>query len=441
VQTFTSLRKHRNYRLYFLGQSISQIGTWLQTAAQSWLVLELTGSPAAVGVLSFCFYAPYAVIGLLGGALADRVPRHRLMMITQSAMAVCALALALVVVLHVDKVWVIDLIAVVRGVVLVFNNPSQQALMVQLVGRSELPNAIALNSSLMNATRIIGPAIAGALMAGAGVAACFALNAVSYVAVIAALGAMREADFHAPAGLRSRTTIGRSIREGLHYARRTKTIWIALTMLAVVSLLGINFNVLLPVLARETMHAGPQVFGLIASCFGVGAFAGALVSASRRRASPTLLLAAVAGFGVSQLALATQRGLLGVCLALVATGVCYTIYTSSTNAMVQLATPAFLQGRVAGLYSYAFISTGPLGALLAGWLAERSTDLAFAVGGGAAVVMALFGFALRPWPMPTGTVRARRRARVRTAAASGAAGAVRADTAPAAEDAATPPRG
>lgn len=439
MQTFTSLRKHRNYRLYFVGQSISQIGTWLQTAAQSWLVLELTGSAAAVGVLSFCFYAPYAVLRLVGGALADRFPRHRLMILTQSAMAVCALALALVVIFRVDKVWVIDLIAVVRGVVLVFNNPSQQALMVQLVGRRELQNAIALNSSLMNATRIIGPAIAGALMAGAGVAACFAINAVSYVAVIAALGAMREREFHAQTGLRSRTRLLDAIREGLRYARRTKTIWIALTMLAVVSLLGINFNVLLPVLARQTMHAGPQTFGLIASCFGAGAFAGALVSASRRRASSSLLLAASAGFGLGQLAVSTQRELPGVCIALFATGICYTIYTSSTNAIVQLATPAHLQGRVAGLYSYAFISTGPVGSLLAGWLAERSTDLAFAVGGGAAVIMALFGLLLRPWPMPTGTVRARRRVRVRTAAAAGAAGAARPETA-GAESAATQPR-
>ncbi len=420
MQTFTSLRKHRNYRLYFLGQSISQIGTWLQTAAQSWLVLELTGSPAAVGVLGFCFYAPYALFGLVGGALADRFPRHRMMIVTQSAMAVCALALALVVIFHVDRVWVIDLIAVVRGTILVFNNPSQQALMVQLVGRGELPNAIALNSSLMNATRVIGPALAGALMAGAGVAACFALNALSYVAVIAALSAMREREFHAQAGLRARTTLLRSIREGLRYALRTKTIVVVLAMLAVVSMLGINFNVLLPVLARQTMHGGPETFGLIASCFGAGALCGALISASRRRASPRLLLGASAGFGAASLVLAVQHSTAGVCLALFATGVCYTIYTSSTNAIVQLATPPHLQGRVGGLYQYVFVSTGPLGSLLAGWLAERSTDLAFAVGGGAALVMTLIGLALRPWPMPTGTVRARRAPRVRAAMAAAA---------------------
>jgi MFS family permease len=316
-------------------------------------------------------------------------------------------------------------------VILVFNNPSQQALMVQLVGRGELPNAIALNSSLMNAARIVGPAIAGALMASAGVAVCFALNAVSYVAVIGALAAMRESEFHVPSGAATRVPLLRSIRDGLRYAARTKTIWIVLTMLAVISLLGINFNVLLPVLARQTMHAGPETFGLIASCFGAGAFGGALISASRRRASPTLLLLAAGGFGLAQIALAAQRGLAGICIALFATGVCYTLYTSSTNAIVQLATPPPLQGRVAGLYSYAFIATGPLGSLLAGWLAERGTDVAFAVGGGSAVVMAIFGLTLRPWPMPTGTVRSRRRTRPLDAGVTAAV--AEAEAAPAAE--------
>jgi MFS family permease len=159
-----SLQRHRNYRLYFAGQFVSQIGTWLQTAAQSWLILELTHSAQAVGVLGFCFYGPYAVLGLLGGALADRWDRRTTLLVGQAAMALCAALLAIVVFTHVASVWLIDAIAVVRGTVLVFNNPSRQALIVQLVGRSELGNAIALNSSLNNATRIIGPALAGVLI-------------------------------------------------------------------------------------------------------------------------------------------------------------------------------------------------------------------------------------------------------------------------------------
>jgi MFS family permease len=181
-------------------------------------------------------------------------------------------------------------------------------------------------------------------------------------------------------------------------------------MLFVVSTVGINFNVVLPVLARYTLHGGPTTYGFITAIFGLGDFAGALVTASRRRASPTLLLAAAAGFGAAQLVVATQRTLPGVAIALLATGVCYTIYTSSSNALVQLATPGFMQGRVGGLYNYVFLATGPIGSLLAGWLSERGgAPWAFLAGGAAALAMALTGVLLRPWPMPTGTVRPRKR--------------------------------
>ncbi len=408
---FASLRRHRNYRLYFGGQLVSQIGTWLQNAAQAWLVLDLTHSAAAVGVLGFCLYAPYAVLGLIGGALADRFDRQRMMVLTQSAMAICAAALALVVYLHVDSVLVIDAIALVRGTVVAFNNPSRQALMVQLVGRAELPNAIALNSSLNNATRIVGPAVAGVLIATVGVGACFALNAISFVPVIFALAAMRPAEFH-EARYAKRGPFLRSIVDGLVYARRTKTVAVVLTVLFVVSTVAINFNVVLPILARNTLGGGAQTYGFITATFGLGAFVGAIVAASRTRVSRTLLLVAALGFGLAQLAVATQRSTLGVSAALFATGVCYTLYTASSNALVQLAVPAHVQGRIAGLYNYVFLASGPFGSLLAGWLAERGgAPLTFVAGGVATVVMAAFGFALRPWPMPTGTVGPRRRRR------------------------------
>ena len=408
-QTFASLRRHRNYRLYFAGQLVSQVGTWLQNAAQSWLVLDLTHSAAAVGLLGFCLYAPYAVLGLIGGALADRWNRQRMMIVTQSAMAVCAAALAVVAYLHVDRVWVIDAIAVVRGTVMVFNNPSRQALMVELVGRAELPNAIALNSSLNNATRIIGPAIAGVLIATTGLAACFALNALSFIPVIAAIALMRPSEFYRPP-VRARLPLLASIRDGLAYARHTKTVAVVLSMLFVVSTVSINFNIVLPVLARYTLGGGPQTYGTITAIFGIGAFAGAIVTASRRRASPTLLLIAAAGFGGAQLVVAGQRSMFGVALALFVTGVCYTMYTASSNALVQLATPGFMQGRVGGLYNYVFLATGPIGSLLAGWLSERGgAPWAFTAGGVAALAMALVGWLMRPWPMPTGTVRPRKR--------------------------------
>ena len=381
----------------------------MQNAAQAWLVLELTRSPAAVGVLGFCLYAPYAVFGLLGGALADRWNRQRVMIVTQSALAVAAALLAIVAYFHVDSVLVIDAIAMVRGSIVPFNNPSRQALMVQLVGRSELQNAIALNSTVNNATRIFGPALAGVLIANVGVAACFAINAISFIAVIIALAMMRPSEFHSAVGRPTETLIA-SIKEGLVFARRTKTVVVVLTMLAVISTVSINFNVVLPVLARNSMHGGAQTFGFITAAFGLGAVIGAIVAASQRRASRRLLLVAAAGFGAAQLAVATQRSLLGVSAALVATGVCYTLYTAGSNAIVQLASPSYIQGRVSGLYNYVFIATGPIGSLIAGYLSERGgAPLAFVSGGIAALLMAVVGWFAQPWPMPTGTVVARRR--------------------------------
>lgn len=400
--TFVSLRRHRNYRLYFYGQLVSQFGNWLQNSAQAWLILDLTHSAQAVGVLGFCLYSPYAVLGLIGGALADRVDRQRMMMVTQTLMAFCAVALTVVTWLKVDAVWVIDVIAAVRGTVMVFNNPSRQALMVQLVGRAELQNAIALNSSINNGARIIGPGIAGLLIASFGITICFAINAVSFIAVLFALATMRRSEFHGEGFTRKREPLLRSIVEGLRYAKRTKTVAIVLTMLLMNSTLAINFNVLLPVLARQTLHGGPETYGLIASVFGLGAFIGALISASRGRSSRRWLLRAVGGFGLAQLFLATQATLWTVILGLLACGICYTIYTSQTNATVQLATPGFLQGRVGGLYNYVFIATGPVGSLLAGWLCQISgSALAFGLGGTVVLGMTLFGLLTAPWPMPT----------------------------------------
>ncbi len=408
TKTFASLAKHRNFRLYFAGQFVSQIGTWLQNAAQAWLILDLTHSAEAVGFLGFCFYGPYALLGLFGGALADRYNRRRMLLVTQTAMALCAAALAVVTFARVDSVWVVDAIAVVRGVVLVFNNPSRQALIVQMVGRRELPNAIALNSSLNNATRIVGPAVAGVLIATVGIATCFALNAVSFIAVIVALAAIRESELYRQETTERHGSFMRSVRAGLRYARKSKTIAVVLTMLFVVSLMSINFSVLLPVLARQSMHGNAATFGYITAVFGFGAFVGALITASRRRASRGLLLVAATGFGATQVVLAPQHAFAGVAATLFAVGVCYTIYTATTNALVQLATPLFLQGRVGGLYSYVFLATGPVGSLLAGWLAQRGgTSLAFYTSGAAALLMAGIGLLTRPWPMPTGSVHAR----------------------------------
>ena len=390
-RTFTSLRKHYNYRLYFSGQFLSQVGTWLQSAAMAWLVLQLTHSAFAVGLLAFWQFGPYALLGLFGGALADRMDHRKTLIATQVALALCSTIIAILTLTNTVVLWEAYAIAAMRGLSLVLNNPSRQAFIFQMVGREELPNAIALNSSLANATRILGPGIGGILIAAFGVGVCFAIDALSYVAVIIALLLMRVDELMKQEQGR-RTTMWTSVVEGLRYVRQTPPLRIALIMFTVIAMVCINFSVLLPLLASDTLNAGAEVYGLLTACFGAGALAGALISASIGRATWPVLLVGAAGFGLGELLLAPQRSVVGAVLLLLATGICYTIYTSTTNALVQLSAPPYLQGRVAGLYSYIFAGSSPFGALLAGSLAARGgTDLAFVVAGVVALGSARFG--------------------------------------------------
>ncbi len=394
-RTFASLREHHNYRLYFSGQFLSQIGTWLQSAAMAWLVLELTHSAFAVGMLIFWQFGPYVLFGLFGGALSDRFDHRITLLWTQIALGLCSGLVAVLTFLHLVIVWEVFVIAAIRGLVLILNNPSRQAFIFQMVGREELPNAIALNSSVANATRIIGPGVGGLLIAAFGVSICFAIDAISYAAVVIALLMMRVDEF-LPIERHGRPSVLRSIGEGLGYVKRTPTVWLALTIFLFICTASINFTVLLPLVASNTLHQGAQVYGLLTACFGAGALIGALISASLGRATWRILLLSAAGFGIGELTLAAQYTVVGAVLALLVTGICYTLYTSNTNSLVQLASPGYLQGRVAGLYSYIFSGTNSFGALLAGALADSGgTQLAFIVAGGTAVVLAAFGFIMR----------------------------------------------
>lgn len=395
-RTFSSLRNHYNYRLYFSGQFLSQVGTWLQSAAMAWLVLELTHSAVAVGLLGFWQFGPYALLGLFGGAISDRLDHRTALIVTQVALAICSGAIALLTLFHVVTVWETYSIAAIRGLVLVFNNPSRQAFIFQMVGREELSNAIALNSSLANAARIFGPGLGGILIATLGVGICFSIDAVSYVAVIVALLLMRV-DELLPMERGARASVMRGMAEGLSYVRRTRAILVALIMFLFICIAGINFSMLLPLVASNTLGAGAEVYGLLTACFGVGALIGALLSASLPRATWRVMLVSAGGFGVGELILAPQRTIAGAILLLIATGIFYTIYTSTTNSIVQLSAPAHLQGRVAGLYSYVFAGSSPFGSLLAGALAARGgTELAFLVGGATAILFVIIGLVLRP---------------------------------------------
>ncbi|HLI88866.1 MAG TPA: MFS transporter [Ktedonobacteraceae bacterium] len=399
ARTFVSLREHHNYRLYFSGQFLSQIGTWLQSAAMAWLVLELTHSAFAVGLLTFWQFGPYLLLGLFGGAISDRFDHRQMLIATQIALAICSGVMAVLTLLHIVTVWEAYVVAALRGLVLILNNPSRQAFIFQMVGRGELPNTIALNSSVANATRIIGPGVGGLLIAAFGVGICFSIDAISYVAVIIALLLM-HVDELLPIERHGRPPVLKSIGEGLGYVWRTPTVWLALLMFLFICTASINFTVLLPLVASNTLRDGAQVYGLLTACFGAGALIGALLSASIGRASWRLLLISAAGFGLGEVILAPQRSVVGAILLLILTGVFYTLYTSNTNALVQLATPPYLQGRVAGLYSYIFSGSNSFGSLLAGALAERGgTQLAFLVAGATALACAVLGLLVR-WRGP-----------------------------------------
>ena len=389
-RTFASLRKHRNYRLFFSGQIVSLVGTWMQNIALTWYVVELTHSPVAVGFLAFCRFAPFTVFGLISGVVADRFDNRRLVMLTQSASMVVALALTALAFSGSEIVWLAYALAAASGTALVFDAPGRHALTFQMVGRDELPNAIALNASLFNSARVIGPAAAGVIIAAFGVGVCFAINAVSFLAVLSSLWLMRDDELVKLDRPTEHPSVLKSVREGLAYARHSPRVRLVLAMTTVVSTVGFNFHVLVPVLASETLDAGPRTFGVLSACFGGGALAGALLAAGLARASWKALVAGVGGFSLSLLALAPLNTVLGCAILLFVVGVCFTMWTANSQSLLQLSAPDHLRGRVLSLYLFAFAGLAPLGGLLSGWLSEvGGTQLAFFVAGGTGLVMTL----------------------------------------------------
>jgi len=389
-RAFASLRMHRNYRLYFLGQAVSQSGTWIDKVAQAWLVLALTHSAFAVGLLAACQFVPFSVLGLMAGVIVDRLDTWRTVVVTQAIRMVIAATLAGVVLAGVVQVWMVYTLAVMTGIVLVLDAPSRQQLTFKMVGRDELPNAVALNSSLFNAARVVGPGIGGLLIAAFGVGPAFAINAASFVAVLVGLLLMDTSKLVAFAPREHLPTLFGSLREGVTYARESPHVRLVLTMLVAISTIAMNFNVLLPVLAARTLDSGPSVFGLIAGCFGAGALVGGLLSAALSRASWKAIVAGAGGLGLAELVLAPQHSLAPAIVLLFIAGICFTLYTANSNAILQLRAPDHLRGRVIGFYYFAFNGLAPLGGILTGWLAATGgTELAFGVAGTVTALVAL----------------------------------------------------
>jgi MFS family permease len=378
-RTFHSLRYH-NYRLFFGGQIVSQTGSWMQRIALGWYVLQLTHSPFDVGVMAFAQFAPYMGFGLFAGVLTDRLDARRTVIATQVAQLVAASALAWIALGGFAEPWMLYTIAFINGTVLVLDVPSRQQLTYRMVGRDDLPNAIALNSTLFNASRIFGPAVAGVLLvAGAGI--CFLVNAVSFLAVLIGLLAMRVSEFF-PLEDFERPRIIAGTREGLAWVRQQPRMIVLLTLTFVLSTFCFNFNVTLPVLAKVTLHGHSYVYGLLSAVFGAGALVGALAAASLGRASTKVLLIGGVVFTGGELLLAPLHSavLAGVLLFLIGAG--FTAWSANSNASLQLAAPDHLRGRVIGLYFYAFNGTGAIAGILTGWLCDvGGTELAFASAG------------------------------------------------------------
>jgi MFS family permease len=386
TRTFRSLRRHRNYRIFFAGQLVSLAGTWMQNIALAWLVLELSGSPLAVGALAFWRFLPFTVFGFVAGLLADRIESRKLVLATQASAMLVSIALAVVTLTGTATLPIVYVLAALGGITLAFDAPGRQSLTFQMVGRNSLPNAVALNAGVFNGSRVIGPAIAGLVIAVAGTGICFVINAVSFLAVFVALLSLRVDELHPVERDRSATLLS-GTREAFSYALHDPLLRSVLTVVTVVSTVGFNFHVLVPLLAAETVQVGPGGFGLLSASFGVGALVGALATASFRGASWRMFASGATGFGVSALLLAPIENAVAAGILLFAVGVSFTLFTANANALVQLGAPDRLRGRLIAIYLFAFVGLAPLGGLLAGALADvGGTRLAFAVAGASSLV-------------------------------------------------------
>jgi MFS family permease len=372
---------YRNYRLFASGQIISLIGTWMQTVAESWLVYRLTGSALLLGVVGFANRIPVFLFSTLGGAVADRYNRHRIVVATQIASMLLASLLAFLTLTHLVQVWHLMAIATLLGLVNAFDIPGRQSFVVELVAREDLQNAIALNSSMFNGARIIGPAVAGVLVAAVGEGWCFFANAVSYLAVIAGLLMMRVPQ---TAPLAPQTSMWAHVAEGFRFVLRSRPILVLLLLLGLVSLMGTPYSVLMPIIADRTFHAGSRGLGLLMGGAGVGAFIGAISLARRvglKGYGRSIGLGAI-GLGLSLIAFSTVRYFwIGVAL-LLPVGYCMMTQMAASNTLIQSMIPNSLRGRVMAVYSMMFMGMAPIGALLAGAVAGWvGATMTVAIGG------------------------------------------------------------
>lgn len=388
--------RHRNYRLFFGGQSISLIGTWMTRIATSWLVYRLTGSAWLLGLVGFAGQIPSFLLAPFAGVLVDRWNRHRLLVVTQVLAMVQSAALAALALTGVINIRHILALSLFQGLINAFDMPGRQAFVVEMVElRADLANAIALNSSMVNAARLLGPSIAGGVIAAVGEGWCFALDAASYLAVIASLLLMRIAPRAARPEAAARGRVLPELREGLAYVARSAPIRSILLLLATVSLVGMPYTILMPIFASQILHGGPHTLGFLMAATGVGALGGAVYLASRETVLGLGRLIALmsALFGAGLIGFAYSRSLWLSLLLLLATGAGFMVQMAASNTILQTLVEDDKRGRVMSFYTMAFMGTAPFGSLIAGAVAHRIGAPATLALGGAGCLLAAAWFA------------------------------------------------
>ena len=387
-ETFSSLHV-RNYRLYYIGQIISTSGTFMQSVAQAWLVLRLTNSGTALGIVTALQYVPILFLGPYGGVVADRISKRKILYLTQSISGALALILGALVATSLVRVWMVYILAFCLGMVNVFDNPTRQTFYIELVGPEHLRNAVTLYSTLVNLARIIGPAIAGGLIAVVGLAPCFFINGVSYFAVVIMLGMMRANElFTTPPVPRAKG----QIREGFRYVASTPVLGASLFMMAIIGTLTFEFQVSLPLIAQFTFNGDARSYAFLTASMGFGAAVGGLFFASRKGINPYKLVSAALFFGMAILVAASMPSLLLSGLALVVVGMCSINFSSLGNSTLQLESSPQMRGRVMSLWSVAFLGSTTIGGPVVGWVAEAAgARWGLALGGLAALAAAALG--------------------------------------------------
>jgi MFS family permease len=365
---------------------VSNTGTWMQRVAQDWLVLELTrGSGTALGIATGLQFLPLLLFSLWGGAIADRYSKRRILMATQAIMGGLALLLGVLTLIGVVEIWQVYALAFALGVVTVVDNPTRQTFAVEMVGRPDMPNAIALNSAIFNLARIVGPAVAGLVISAVGTPTAFIVNAVSYGGVLIGLRLMRPSELHA---VEPTPRAKGQVRGALSYVKARPNLWMPMVLIFFVATFGMNFQVTTALMSREVFHTGAGAFGIASAVFAAGALAGALLAARRRRPAVGLVLVTAVVFGVLEVITGLMPGFWSFLVLLVPTGLALLTFSTAANSATQLNTAPEKRGRVMGLYLLVFLGGAPFGSPLVGWVAEQFGPRMSLIAGGAISVVA-----------------------------------------------------